>query len=93
MFLLLTFKHVNAGWEIPNVLRVFEAFIQILLNVNLSLNQTPDILALSETNLDDSVDYVNFSVRTVPHPDVFWYRLNSMGAQKSSCNFFHICFT
>ena len=25
---------------------------------------------------------------TVPHPDVFWYRLNGMGAQKNSCNTF-----
>ena len=25
-----------------------------------------------------------------PHPDVFWYRLNGMGTQKSSCNAFSI---
>ena len=31
--------------------------------MNLSLNQTPDILALYETNLDDSIDSGNFSVR------------------------------
>ena len=31
--------------------------------MNLSLNQTPDILALYETNLDDSIDSSNFSVR------------------------------
>ena len=24
------------------------------------------------------------SVLSVPHPDVFWYRLNGMGAQKHS---------
>ena len=30
--------------------------------MNLSLNQTPDILALCETNLDDSIDSGNFSV-------------------------------
>ena len=48
-----------------SALQIFEAFIQILLNVNLSLNQTPDILALFETNLDDSVDPGNFSVRGV----------------------------
>ena len=28
-----------------------------------SLNQTPDILALHETNLDDSIDSGNFSER------------------------------
>ena len=33
--------------------------------------------------------------RSMPHPDVFWYRLNAMGApkkcaQKSSCNTFSI---
>ena len=44
-------------------LQIFEAFIQILLIVDLSLNQTPDILALYETNLDDSIDSGNFSVR------------------------------
>ena len=43
---------------------IFEVFIQILLIVNLSLNQTsPDILALCETNLDDSIESVNFSMR------------------------------
>ena len=40
-----------------------EAFVRILLIVNLSLNQTPDILALCETNQDDSIDSGNFSVR------------------------------
>ena len=25
-------------------------------------------------------------VITLPHPDVFWYRLSGVGAQKSSCN-------
>ena len=35
---------------------LFKAFVQILLIVNLSLNQnSPDILALCETNLDDSI--------------------------------------
>ena len=43
---------------------LFKAFVQILLIVNLSLNQnSPDILALCETNLDDSIDSGNFSVR------------------------------
>ena len=42
---------------------LFKAFVQILLIVNLSLNQnSPDILALCETNLDDSIDSGNFSV-------------------------------
>ena len=41
-----------------------------------------------------------YSVITVSHPDVFWYRLNGMGAQKnvptqkSSLTLFpYICFT
>ena len=41
-------------------------FIRIFLNVNLSFNQllinSPDILALREANLDDSIDSGNFSV-------------------------------
>ena len=38
----------------------------ILLNVNLSFleSNSPDILALCETNLDDSIDSGNFSVRS-----------------------------
>ena len=40
--------------------------------------------------MDDSIDYVNFSVKALPHPDVIWYRLKGMGAQKSSCNTFYI---
>ena len=44
-------------------LQMFEVFVRILLNVNLSLNQTsPDILALFETNLDDSIDSGSFSL-------------------------------
>ena len=27
---------------------------------------------------------------SVPHPDSSWYRLDGMGAQKSSCNIFSI---
>ena len=27
---------------------------------------------------------------SVLHPDSFWYRLDGMGAQKSSCNIFSI---
>ena len=42
---------------------MFEIFVRILLIVNLSLNLTPEILALCETNLDDSVDSGNSSVR------------------------------
>ena len=42
-------------------LQIFEAFVPALLNVNLSLDQIL-ILALCETNLDDSVDSGNFSV-------------------------------
>ena len=39
-------------------------FISILLNVNLSFleSNSPDILALCETKLDDSIDSGNFSV-------------------------------
>ena len=29
-------------------------------------------------------------IYAMPHPDVFWYRVNGMGAQKSSCNTFSI---
>ena len=42
---------------------MFQTFVRILLIVNLCLNQTPDILALCETNLDNSIDSGNFSVR------------------------------
>ena len=44
-------------------LRIFEAFVRILLIVNLSLNQTLLTLLLCETNLNDSIDFDNFSVR------------------------------
>ena len=39
-------------------LPIFEAFVRILLIVNLPLNQTllPDILALCETNVDNAID-------------------------------------
>ena len=51
------------NFESPNsiklsfALQIFEAFIRILLNVNLSLNQT------FKTNLADSIDSGNFSIR------------------------------
>ena len=45
------------------VLWIFRAFFRVLLNVNLSLNQTLLTLALCETNLDDSVYSGNISVR------------------------------
>ena len=45
-------------------MQIFKTFFLILLNVNLSFNQdSPDILALCETNLDGSIDSGNFSVR------------------------------
>ena len=44
-------------------LREFKAFVRILLIVNLSLNQTLLTFLLCETNLDDSIDSGNFSVR------------------------------
>ena len=44
-------------------LQIFEAFIQILLIANLSLNKTLLTFLLCETNLDDSIDPGNFSVR------------------------------
>ena len=60
-------KHVNqiilnltTLWNLA--LRIFETFVRILLIVNYSLNHS-NILALRETNLDDSIDSVNFSVR------------------------------
>ena len=49
-------------------LPIFEVFIQILLNGNLSLNQTlltflRHYITLCETNLDDTTDSGNFSVK------------------------------
>ena len=44
-------------------LRIFQTFVQIFLIANLSLNQTPDILPVCETNLDDSIDSGNVFVR------------------------------
>ena len=44
-------------------LQIFKTFVLIFFNVNPTLNQTPDILALCETNLDDSIDSGNFSLR------------------------------
>ena len=50
-------------FESPNSLKLalqtFDAFVQILLIVNLSLN-----LVLCETNLDDSIDSGSYSVRS-----------------------------
>ena len=38
--------------------------------MNLSFNQTPEILALCEANLDDSIDSGNFSVKdSITHMD------------------------
>ena len=61
-------RHVNqitlnckTLWSLT--LRIFEAFIRILLIVNLSLNQTLLTFLLCETNLDDSIDSGNFSMR------------------------------
>ena len=61
-------KHVNQTilnrttlWSLA--LRIFEAFVRILLIVNLSLNQTLLTFLLCETNLDDSIDSGNLSVR------------------------------
>ena len=42
---------------------IFETFTRILLIANLSLNQTLLTFLLCETNLDDSIDSGNFSVR------------------------------
>ena len=44
-------------------LRIIKTFVQILLIVNLSQNQTLLKFLLCETNLDDSIDSGNFSVR------------------------------
>ena len=46
-------------------LRIFKAFVRTLLIANLSLNHTllTFIIALCKTNLDDSMDCGNFSVR------------------------------
>ena len=42
---------------------MFKAFFWILLIVNLSLNQAVLTFLLCETNLDDSIDSDNFSIR------------------------------
>ena len=44
-------------------LQIFEAFVQILFIMNLSLIHSPDILALCEINMEDSIDSGNLSVR------------------------------
>ena len=44
-------------------LPIFEVFVRISLNVNLFFNHFPDIPALCDTNLDDSIDSGNFTVR------------------------------
>ena len=44
-------------------MQIIEAFLRILLIANLSLNQTLLTFLLCETNLDDSTDSGNFSVR------------------------------
>ena len=56
--LKLTFlkKTKTKKHQLQLVLQIFMAFIQILLNANLSL------FPLCETNLDDSIDSSNFSV-------------------------------
>ena len=61
-------KHINQVilnhttlWSLA--LWIFEALVWILLIVNLSLNNSPDILGLCESNLDDSIDSDSFSVR------------------------------
>ena len=41
---------------------ILKVFVQILLNVNLESN-SPEILTLCETNLDDSIDSENFSLK------------------------------
>ena len=48
-----------AGWRLT--LWIFEAFVWILLNVNILKTNSPDILALSETDLDESIDFSNSS--------------------------------
>ena len=59
--------HLQARWHHkPNSLKLnfsnIEAFVWILLIVNCQSN-SPDILVLCETNLDDSIDSGNFSLR------------------------------
>ena len=59
--------HLQARWHHkPNSLKLsfsnIEAFVWILLIVNRQSN-SPDILVLCETNLDDSIDSGNFSLR------------------------------
>ena len=61
-------KHVNqiilnrtTLWSLA--LRIFEAFVRILLIASLSLYQTLLTFLLCDTNLDESIDSGNFSVR------------------------------
>ena len=56
-------KDVNHTILKKLALQIFGVLVQILLNVNLSLNQTPGILALYKTNLHDSTDSGNFCGR------------------------------
>ena len=54
-------------WSIA--LQIFEAFVQIALIVNLSLNQTLLTFLLCEPNLYDSIDSGNFSMRSYLRKD------------------------
>ena len=42
---------------------IFKAFVEILLTASFLELNSPDILTVCETNLDDSIDSGNFSVR------------------------------
>ena len=55
----ITLNHITP-WNLA--FWIFEVFFWILLDVNLSLNQTLLTSCSIETNLDDSVDSRNFSV-------------------------------
>ena len=53
----------DCNFKLHNFPRIFKSFVQILLNVNLSLIQTVLTFLLYVTNLDDPVDSGNLSVR------------------------------
>ena len=56
----ITFNHPTL-WNLA--LQIFEAFIEC---ESFLQSNSPDILTLCETNLDDSIDFSNFSVRGYP---------------------------
>ena len=64
--------------------KLFGAF-----HIEQSLGEHADLI--NGSGLLEILNHLNFTTIAVPHPHVFWYRLNGMGspkkwAQKSPCN-------